>query len=617
MISSKLMKYLQFIKQSPLLLLALVTGIVMGFYKPDLQSVWLDEIHSMNEASPMQSFRNVYLSVTTSEQIPPLYYYLLYFVFKVFGYTTLVARAFSAMGGVLCIYAIYLLGQKLFNKRTGEIAALLLSVTYFQLYYSQEVRPYIFFELFTILSFYRLMFLAETPNLKNTVYYAMFTALMIHFHFFGLFAVMAQCFLFLLLLFWAGREQRGRLFKNQLVAGFLILLFLLPLLPIFLKVLSIKEFWIPYPQKDTVYVIFFEIFGYSKHILFSILLLVIISIAFLFKKGKSLQGSMGLSTSFSIIVLISWLLITVLLPLIKSYLSPSVMISRYFILSLPAIILLAVLPLSKIKNTYLCYGIVLAISTFSVINTVTLNNYYARINKTQFREITSYIANNSNQNQKVITSLKWYYNYFLNNNKLHYSIEEASLEEYVGKLQKDSLHLESFWYTDAHGRQYNLSPDKEAFLKRHFILQDDVKLFDCWANNYQLKQQESNQETTIADLKTKENGRLKCNVENIDTPDNNIRISGWAFLENTASLNTMVKVVLIKKDTAIFTAGKRLRPDVGQFFDKRDLNYSGFEFSTDKNNLEQGEYAIGLYLTDKIQNTESYMLTDKKINISH
>ena len=283
MISNKSMKHLRFIKQSPLLLLALVTGIVLGFYKLDLQSVWLDEIHSMNEASPMQSFRNVYLSVTTSEQIPPLYYYLLYFVFKVFGYTTLVARAFSAMGGVLCIYAIYLLGQKLFNKRTGEIAALLLSVTYFHLYYSQEVRPYIFFELFTILSFYRLMFLAEAPNLKNAFYYALFTALMIHFHFFGLFAVMAQCFIFLLLLFWTGREQRGRLFKNQLIAGFLILLFLLPLLPIFLKVLSIKEFWIPDPQNDTVYLIFFEIFGYSKRILFTVILLLIISIAFLFE----------------------------------------------------------------------------------------------------------------------------------------------------------------------------------------------------------------------------------------------------------------------------------------------------------------------------------------------
>ena len=72
------------------------------------------------------------------------------FIFKVFGYTTFVARLFSAILGILSIYGINILGKELINKKVGLISALILTINPFHLYFSQEARPYILLFLFSI-----------------------------------------------------------------------------------------------------------------------------------------------------------------------------------------------------------------------------------------------------------------------------------------------------------------------------------------------------------------------------------------------------------------------------------------------------------------------------------
>ena len=163
------MNILYKLKNNYWLLAILVLGSMLRFYHIDFQSIWLDEIHTMNEANPNIPFMDLYDVIMSGEQMPPFYFYSLYFIFKVFGYTTFVARLYSAILGIISLYAIYLLGKELLNKRIGLIAAFILAVNYFHLYYSQDARPYILLLLFSILSFY--LNLSGLYTQKNFVYF--------------------------------------------------------------------------------------------------------------------------------------------------------------------------------------------------------------------------------------------------------------------------------------------------------------------------------------------------------------------------------------------------------------------------------------------------------------
>lgn len=185
--------------------------------------------------------------------MPPLYFYLLHYVFKIFGYTVIAGRCFSAVTAIVCIYAIYLLGKRLFNKQVGQMAALFLSVNQFHIYYAQEMRPYMLFELFTILSFYRFVIFLKKPNFKNSAFYGIITALAVYVHFFGLFTIAAQCCILLFFLIVMQREGRKPFILYSVFAGIIMLALFIPIVSIFLNILKIKVFWIPDPKADIIY----------------------------------------------------------------------------------------------------------------------------------------------------------------------------------------------------------------------------------------------------------------------------------------------------------------------------------------------------------------------------
>jgi mannosyltransferase len=127
--------------------------LALAFYQIDNQSLWTDEIISLNFAVSAEPISSVWFSSQC-----PLYYVLLRVWTKAAGTTELALRSLSAILGALAVSLIYAIGLKLFNRRTAAIAALLLATSPFFVWYSQEVR-YINLMLATSLlatySFYR------------------------------------------------------------------------------------------------------------------------------------------------------------------------------------------------------------------------------------------------------------------------------------------------------------------------------------------------------------------------------------------------------------------------------------------------------------------------------
>jgi mannosyltransferase len=121
------------------LTLVLVLALGLRFYRLDAQSLWSDEGNSARLAERSLPL----ITVAAAADIhPPLYYYLLHFWAQALGTSELALRALSALAGLALVALVFLIGQALFGRRVGLIAAALAAVNPFQVYYSQEARMY-------------------------------------------------------------------------------------------------------------------------------------------------------------------------------------------------------------------------------------------------------------------------------------------------------------------------------------------------------------------------------------------------------------------------------------------------------------------------------------------
>lgn len=129
----------------------LILGSIFRFYGLENQSLWTDELASW-KISGHAKVADMYTEIIDEDTHPPGYYLFLHYLMKYVGDSELVLRLPSAIGGLLAIIAIYLLGLRVYSYKEGLIAAALVAVLNFPIYYSQEARAYSFLILFTILS---------------------------------------------------------------------------------------------------------------------------------------------------------------------------------------------------------------------------------------------------------------------------------------------------------------------------------------------------------------------------------------------------------------------------------------------------------------------------------
>lgn len=146
-------KVILFIKENKALTLILLIATVLRFYKINFQSLWMDEIYTMNITNPENSFETIITEVNNREGFPYLYFLLLKILHTIFGYNPIITRGLSALLGVLSVYAISKLGEKIYSKKAGLFAALILTFSEYAIYISQDARPYTFYLFFIIISY--------------------------------------------------------------------------------------------------------------------------------------------------------------------------------------------------------------------------------------------------------------------------------------------------------------------------------------------------------------------------------------------------------------------------------------------------------------------------------
>jgi uncharacterized membrane protein len=245
------------LKESLVLIGLIALGLGLRLFRVGANSYWLDEATSLGIAK--LSLGDIVRNAGASSH-PPLYYLFLHFWIKL-GTTEVAVRGLSTLWGVCLIPAIYALGRQLFNRCTGLVAALLITIAPFFVYYAQEARMYTQLALLTAMA--QIFFWKALQKGHRNLWIA-FTALMILGAYTHYFTFLVLGFLNLLLLFYR-RRHPGRL-RQLIVSDLFICICFLPQVSIFMREsrLVLTSFWlkVPHPLQVLTSYLFFTL-GYS------------------------------------------------------------------------------------------------------------------------------------------------------------------------------------------------------------------------------------------------------------------------------------------------------------------------------------------------------------------
>jgi mannosyltransferase len=151
------------------------------------QSFWTDEALTAYEAHvPFGAMLNSVMHVETT---PPLYFVLVWAWAHVVGIGEVALRTPSMLAGVVLVPIAYLSARELASRWAGVIAAALVTVNPFLIWYSQEARAYM---LLTMLCGASLLWFARArrdPSRRNLAWWAALSCLAVMTHFFAGFAI--------------------------------------------------------------------------------------------------------------------------------------------------------------------------------------------------------------------------------------------------------------------------------------------------------------------------------------------------------------------------------------------------------------------------------------------
>lgn len=442
------------VKPLHVLVLLIVVGTFIRFHNLTYTGLWLDEITSMKGAAPNLTVSDVYENSKNDQ--PPLFYLTLYGWLKIFGNTDFAGRALACVFGILCIPAVYFLGKELKDERVGLFAAFITTINWFHTDVSKEVRfyplvfllsalSYLFFIrsvkrsenislerlglfgaliitvnwfradiyedtrlfpiafLITALGFLLFLWLSKRSGAANLLLYSVFTSLLLNAHFFGLVVFLSQIILFILSV--AFFKRSGKLFLGMLaallVAGSTILHWSSPIQNYFrFRAFHVRPVSYKFPVKFAM-----EYF-YDPVAFFLFLACAGFAIWDLSKRIKTK------TFAFEDLVLQGWILLGFIFPIIYTMIRIPILLPRYCIITLPAIILVISYGFMLIRNLKVKLVCISLLSVSAVVMLFFVAPPYKPVWAEDWREVAAYFSREKSENQVVFSKLAWYHEFY-------------------------------------------------------------------------------------------------------------------------------------------------------------------------------------------------------------
>ncbi|QSJ18395.1 glycosyltransferase family 39 protein [Nostoc sp. UHCC 0702] len=125
-------------------LIIIVISILMRFYLLQNQSLWFDEGWSLrlSDGKSFQENLSYIIGREAGDKYQPLYYLLLFYWRSVFGDSEFAIRSLSALLGVGSVITIFFTTLRIYGKKHALWSSIIMAVSSFSVFYSQDARPY-------------------------------------------------------------------------------------------------------------------------------------------------------------------------------------------------------------------------------------------------------------------------------------------------------------------------------------------------------------------------------------------------------------------------------------------------------------------------------------------
>jgi mannosyltransferase len=364
---------------------------VLRWYHIGAQSLWFDELVSAAQAK--MDLPNL-LSSLKADFHPPVYFVLLHYWVKIFGMSEIGLRSMSFVFGCLTIPMAYIVGKELFNPLTGLLSALLISLSRFHIYFSQETRSYSLTGFLTLISFYFFIMIIKRGTQKR--YLAgliVANGLLLYTHSTTIFILLTQNVIWLILKFF---------YKNTIKypqwALYQILSFI-PFTPwLFIEINQFNDFQgsnvLAVPN---IYGLLNTFYQYSG----SFFLLFIFALTFILgsysrERGNAVPRLFASSTRTAFLSI--WVGIPILAPFILSQFVSPIYTARNTLSAAFGFYILIAKSLTAIRNIIITSVLFFVILLASAQN---LTNYYSVPDKEQWREAVAYVDDSAHPGDMV------------------------------------------------------------------------------------------------------------------------------------------------------------------------------------------------------------------------
>ena len=381
-----------------------VLGVLLRVYDLAGESLWRDEVWSIDFAR--LDIPRLLDRLRSFDVHPPLYYLLLHYWLILWGESEFATRLLSVLFGSLAIIWSYLVAARLFNPTAGVFTALLVTTSAFQVYYAREARGYSLVAFLTLLSYSFFIRCLQDRHWTARGGYVVATALLLYTHVYGLFTVLAQNVYWAVVWLCSRRHSYRRGLTWVLLQSVVLLLYAPWLSATLAQTERVRQgFWI---ERPTLFSVVSTLSTYSGSRLSFLIFLVAALIATfptlkekLPRLGKKQRFSSSFlpladgrpSTAAAVLLLVTWLLLPLLLPLVISQFMEPIYLSRCTIgASLAWYMLLA----KGIESARSRPSIQAAlVGLFFFCSAVNLWQYYNKSRKEQWREVARYVEYNA------------------------------------------------------------------------------------------------------------------------------------------------------------------------------------------------------------------------------
>ncbi len=425
----------RFLNPAVLLGLFLLIGISLRLYDLGTESYWIDETFTVVEGQ--QSIQQILTSGRLDQ--PPAYFIPFHYWERIFGTSEVSTRSFSALAGIISIILVYMIGRELFGKPVGLLSAFLISISEFQIQYSQYVHFYSYFEMMALLSILFFILALKSKKRIHFILYVIASILMVYSHTFGVFILAAQNVFLILQV----KKYKG-LIATWIICQALVLFAYLPYFFILTlgkgsvegAVIATNGYISPPSLWEPLRSVYHFIFSPRRERNWEIMVVnYAVAGAFLiagtwiyaFRQGKNIWLSAWRRWNANLkevpdltgkLLLVScWLVCPILLPFVFSYLITPIYKDQYTIGAASALYLLLALGIYSIRKLV---PITISLMVLVIMIVPSLGNYFVNDVNEQWREVAAFVQANSSPTDEIVfapnegieieqKTFNWYY----------------------------------------------------------------------------------------------------------------------------------------------------------------------------------------------------------------